>query len=184
MVVGTHDAQERKKNMPKSFLKYAENGHLENRFETGKETDSPFEDEVISAIKNMGYEVEPQVGSAGFFIDIAVKDPKKVGKYILAVECDGASYHSSASARDRDRLRQNVLEGMGWKFHRIWSTDWFRTQSRQIEILKKAIENAIEISNGVRATMAELKKRFPQELGQELDQSFHKENYLKGFGES
>lgn len=131
----------------KSFLKYAETGVLENRFETGKETDSPFEDEVISAIKKMGYDVEPQVGSAGFFIDIAVKDPNKLGKYVLAVECDGASYHSSASARDRDRLRQNVLEGMGWKFHRIWSTDWFRTQSRQIELLKKAIEITINQSN-------------------------------------
>lgn len=131
----------------KSFLKYAESGVLENRFETGKETDSPFEDEVINAIKNMGYEVEPQVGSAGFFIDIAVKDPNKPGKYALAVECDGASYHSSVSARDRDRLRQNVLEGMGWKFHRIWSTDWFRTQSRQIELLKKAIEIEINQTN-------------------------------------
>lgn len=131
----------------KSFLKYAESGVLENRFETGKETDSPFEDEVISAIKKMGYEVEPQVGSAGFFIDIAVKDPRKPGKYVLAIECDGATYHSSVSARDRDRLRQNVLEGMGWKFHRIWSTDWFRTQARQIELLKKAIEIEINQSN-------------------------------------
>jgi very-short-patch-repair endonuclease len=130
----------------KSFLQYAENGHLENRFETGKDTDSPFEDQVISAIRNMGYEVEPQVGSAGFFIDIAVKDPQKPGKYILAVECDGASYHSSVSARDRDRLRQTVLEGMGWDFHRIWSTDWFRTQKKQIDILKESIEIAFEAS--------------------------------------
>lgn len=130
----------------KSFLKYAETGHLENRHETGKETDSPFEDEVISAIKGLGYDPEPQVGSAGFFIDIAVKDPLQPGKYILAVECDGASYHSSASARDRDRLRQNVLENMGWKFHRIWSTDWFRTPKRQIELLKTAIEEAIKQS--------------------------------------
>ncbi|QED38999.1 DUF3320 domain-containing protein [Antarcticibacterium arcticum] len=127
----------------KSFLKYAEHGKLEDRKETGKETDSPFEDQVIKAIKNMGYELEPQVGSAGFFIDIAVKDPERPGKYILAVECDGASYHSTVSARDRDRLRQNVLEGMGWKFHRIWSTDWFRTESKQISLLQAAIENAI-----------------------------------------
>jgi superfamily I DNA and/or RNA helicase/very-short-patch-repair endonuclease len=127
----------------KSFLKYAETGVLENNKETGKETDSPFEDQVISAIKQLGYDVEPQVGSAGFFIDIAVIDPVKKGKYILAVECDGASYHSSANARDRDRLRQNVLENMGWKFHRIWSTDWFRTQKKQIEILKEAIEKSI-----------------------------------------
>jgi len=130
----------------KSFLKYAETGFLESNIETGKETDSPFEDQVIEAIKNLGYEVEPQVGSAGFFIDIAVIDPIQKGRYILAVECDGASYHSSANARDRDRLRQNVLENMGWKFHRIWSTDWFRTPKKQIEVLKEAIEKAISES--------------------------------------
>jgi very-short-patch-repair endonuclease len=127
----------------KSFLKFAESGELENRRETGKDTDSPFEDEVISAIRSLGYDLEPQVGSAGFFIDIAVRDPEKPGRYILAVECDGASYHSSASARDRDRLRQSVLEGLGWRFHRIWSTDWFRNPHKETERLKDSIEAAI-----------------------------------------
>ncbi|MFT6065153.1 MAG: very-short-patch-repair endonuclease [Paraglaciecola sp.] len=128
----------------KSFLKYAQTGKIENRCETGKGTDSPFEDEVIKAIEDLGYKVEPKVGSAGFFIDIAVIDPVKSSKYILAVECDGESYHSSATARDRDRLRQNVSEKLGWTFHRIWSTDWFRTPERQIEKLKIAIENAVK----------------------------------------
>ncbi len=156
----------------KSFLQYAENGHLENRFETGKDTDSPFEDQVISAIRNMGYEVEPQVGSAGFFIDVAVKDPKKPGKYILAVECDGASYHSSVSARDRDRLRQTVLEGMGWDFHRIWSTDWFRTQKKQINILKEAIETAVEASRTSREQLQQsipVQKREEREIIERLE---------------
>jgi len=126
----------------KSFLRYAETGELENRLETGKDTDSPFEDEVISAIRRLGYEIEPQVGSAGFYIDIAVKDSKKPGRYILAVECDGASYHSSITARDRDRLRQSVLEGLGWRFHRIWSTDWFRNPYKETERLKESIEQA------------------------------------------
>jgi very-short-patch-repair endonuclease len=127
----------------KSFLHYAQTGDLENRKETGKDTDSPFEDEVISAIQGLGYDVEPQVGSAGFYIDIAVRDPSKPGRYILAVECDGASYHSSVSARDRDRLRQDVLEGLGWRFHRIWSTDWFRNPYKETERLKGSIERAI-----------------------------------------
>ena len=127
----------------KSFLRFAESGELENRRESGKETDSPFEDEVINAIQSLGYDIEPQVGSAGFFIDIAVRDPEKPGRYILAVECDGASYHSSASARDRDRLRQSVLEGLGWRFHRIWSTDWFRNPHKETERLKEAVESAI-----------------------------------------
>jgi very-short-patch-repair endonuclease/DNA polymerase III delta prime subunit len=124
----------------KAFLKYAESGEIEQRIETGKEADSPFEEEVHDAIKGLGYDVEPQVGSSGFFIDLCVRDPDKLGRYILAVECDGATYHSSASARDRDRLRQGVLEGLGWRFHRIWSTDWFRNPASEVVRLKEVIE--------------------------------------------
>jgi very-short-patch-repair endonuclease/DNA polymerase III delta prime subunit len=127
----------------KNFLTFAESGNLQRHHETGRSADSPFEKQVLAAITAMGYEVEPQVGSAGFFIDLAVRDPGKPGRYALAVECDGASYHSSASARDRDRLRQDVLEGLGWRFHRIWSTDWFRNQRAEIERLQAAIEAAL-----------------------------------------
>jgi very-short-patch-repair endonuclease len=126
----------------KRFLYYAQKGEFENAHETGRETDSPFEDAVIQAINNLGYSVEPQVGSAGFYIDIAVKDPNKPGRYILAVECDGATYHSSRTARDRDRLRQSVLEDLGWRFHRIWSTDWFRNRENEIMRLDTAIKAA------------------------------------------
>src|SRR5690606_36342884 len=83
-----------------------------------------------------------QVGSAGFYIELAVVDPSKPGKYILGIECDGASYHSARSARDRDRLRQEVLEGLGWKIHRIWSTDWFRHPERELARIIEGIEQA------------------------------------------
>ncbi|PKM31581.1 MAG: DUF3320 domain-containing protein [Gammaproteobacteria bacterium HGW-Gammaproteobacteria-11] len=126
----------------KNFLKYAETGELEVARETGKATDSPFELEVIEALRDRNYEVEPQVGTAGYFIDIAVKDPEYPGRYVLAIECDGAAYHSSKSARDRDRLRQGVLEGLGWNFHRIWSTDWFRNPQQEITRAVAAIEAA------------------------------------------
>ena len=128
----------------KNFLIFAESGKLKRHHETGRDLDSPFEEQVLGAMRALGYQVEPQVGSAGFFIDLAVRDPGKPGRYALAVECDGASYHSSASARDRDRLRQDVLEGLGWRFHRIWSTDWFRNQQAEIQRLKVAIEVAIQ----------------------------------------
>src|SRR5712691_5733397 len=98
----------------KHFLKYAETGELDIPRETGREADSPFELEVILALRERGYQLEPQVGTAGYFIDIGVKDPEYPGRYVLAIECDGASYHSARSARDRDRLRQEVLESLGW----------------------------------------------------------------------
>ena len=130
----------------KRFLAYAETGALETFGETGRATDSPFEDQVRSAVEALGYDVEPQVGEAGYFIDLAVRHPEQPGKYVLAIECDGAAYHSSLWARDRDRLRQEVLESLGWRFHRVWSTDWFRDASRkrEIEKIRLAIESAID----------------------------------------
>lgn len=126
----------------KNFLRFAETGELEVAKETGKAADSPFEMEVMEALRERNFEVEPQVGTAGYFIDIAVKDPEYPGRYVLAIECDGAAYHSSRSARDRDRLRQGVLEGLGWNFHRIWSTDWFRNPQQEITRAVGAIEAA------------------------------------------
>jgi very-short-patch-repair endonuclease len=126
----------------KHFLKYAETGELDIPRETGREADSPFELEVMLALGERGYQLEPQVGTAGYFIDIGVKDPNYPGRYVLAIECDGASYHSSRSARDRDRLRQEVLETLGWRFHRIWSTDWFRNPGKETERAVAAIEAA------------------------------------------
>lgn len=126
----------------KHFLHYADSRELIRPTETGKEPDSPFEEEVIATIRGLGYEVQPQVGCAGFYIDIAVRDPSRPGRYMLAVECDGATYHSSKSARDRDRIRQGVLEGLGWRFHRIWSTDWFRSRYKESERLKEVLLEA------------------------------------------
>jgi len=126
----------------KNFLQFAETRELEVVRETGRGVDSPFEAEVLSALRSLGHSVEPQVGTAGYFIDMAVRHPHLPGRYLLAIECDGAAYHSSRSARDRDRLRQGVLEGLGWTFHRIWSTDWFRNRQQEIERVVAAIEAA------------------------------------------
>jgi very-short-patch-repair endonuclease len=126
----------------KNFLKFAETRQLEVVQETGNAVDSPFETEVIDALRDLGHNVEPQVGTAGYFIDLAIRDPDRPGRYLLAVECDGAAYHSSRSARDRDRLRQGVLEGLGWTFHRIWSTDWFRNRAQELQRVVEAIQAA------------------------------------------
>ena len=85
------------------------------------------------------------MGCAGFRIDLAIVDPNSQGEYLIGIECDGATYHSSPVARDRDRLRQQVLEGLGWKIYRIWSTDWYRNREETINRLLKAIEDAENI---------------------------------------
>jgi len=133
----------------KTFLQFAESGILGTPDpDTGREPDSPFEEAVMRALEGEGYVVHPQVGSAGFFVDLAVVQPDNPGRYVLGVECDGATYHSARSARERDRQRQAVLEGHGWKIHRIWSTDWFTRPQDQLERTVQAIEDAIAGSGG------------------------------------
>ena len=124
----------------KRFLQYAESGHLDLPRVTERPFDSPFEEAVHSALTQRGYIVHSQVGSGGYFIDLAVVDPDHQERYLLAIECDGATYHRAQSARDRDRLRQQVLEGLGWTVHRIWSTDWFRNSDRELARLIEVIE--------------------------------------------
>jgi very-short-patch-repair endonuclease len=110
----------------KEYLDAAKTGRLKDAAVAGGDHDSDFEASVCTAIRNAGWEVQAQVGCAGFSIDLAVVDPKHPGRYLLGIECDGATFHSSPTARDRDRLRQSVLESQGWQIHRIWSTDWFQ----------------------------------------------------------
>lgn len=126
----------------KRYLKFAETGELDIPVLTGAELDSPFEEAVAKALHSYGYRVAAQVGSSGFRIDLAVYDPDDEGRFLLAVECDGARYHSSSWARERDRLRQAVLERKGWTFHRIWSTDWFYNRDTEMKKLLDAIERA------------------------------------------
>lgn len=124
----------------KSYLAYAASGRLDAGVDTGRDADSDFEVFVRDRLRLAGYEAVPQVGVSGFFIDLAVRHPDMPGTYLLGVECDGASYHSSRSARDRDILRQQVLEGLGWSIYRIWSTDWFRDPAGQTRKMVAHIE--------------------------------------------
>ena len=126
----------------KRYLKYAETGKSDIVIPTGRGADSPFEEEVADALRKLGLQIDHQIGSAGYFIDLGVKDPERPGRYLLGIECDGATYHSAQSARDRDRLRQQVLEGLDWRIHRIWSTDWFRNPDRELGKVAEAIEAA------------------------------------------
>lgn len=109
---------------------------------TDGDYESEFEREVGEALRAIGLQIEPQVGCAGFRVDLAVKDPRLPGRYLLGIECDGATYHSSPTARDRDRLRQQVLEGLGWRIHRIWSTEWVRDREGELRRVLQAVEQA------------------------------------------
>ncbi len=131
----------------KRFLDYAKTGELQEKAPTGMAPDSKLEIDIAREIRAMGFEVDYQVGTAGFRIDLGIRDPEKPGRYILAVECDGATYHSALWARERDRLRQDVLEGFGWQFHRVWSTDWFHRRDQEIERLRIALEKAKSAAN-------------------------------------
>lgn len=130
----------------RNYLEYARRG-LEvlaiPASPTGMDPESPFEDSVIQRIRDWGYAVEPQVGAAGYRVDIGVRDPERPGRFVLGVECDGYQYHSAQAARDRDRLRDSILTGLGWTMYRIWGTAWYRHREHEEQKLKAAIEAAI-----------------------------------------
>jgi very-short-patch-repair endonuclease len=134
------DGHSRGVRVLKEFLEYAQTGTISPGRRTGVEPDSDFERWFLSRLNAAGYDAHPQVGVAKYRIDIGIVHPDKPGNYILGLECDGATYHSSKSARDRDRLRQDVLEGLNWKIHRVWSTDWYRNPEREFKRLIQNIE--------------------------------------------
>ena len=128
----------------KGYLDYAQNGRLVGQTGVSHgEPDSDFEIAVMSALSREGFECVPQVGVAGFFIDIAVRDPGMPGRYLMGIECDGATYHSSKSTRDRDRVRQSVLEGLDWKIRRIWSTDWFKHPEAELKPIIEELKSLV-----------------------------------------
>ncbi len=132
------------------YLEYAKVGSaalaVDNPLDTELVFDSPFEESVYEFLTSKGFEVATQVGSSGYRIDLAVRDPQDRGHFVCGIECDGASYHSGRTARERDRLRQEVLEGMGWRFVRIWSTEWFRRPAAAREELLGKVRDALRDS--------------------------------------
>ena len=142
----------------KHYLDYAERGvdALDAVCTTDADAEfgSVFEEQVAHVLESMGYRIERQVGCSGYRIDLAVVHPARPGQFALGIECDGATYHSAATARERDRLREQVLNQLGWTLYRIWSTDWFRGRSREVEKLRAAVEAAIAAPSGMRVPEA------------------------------
>ena len=125
------------------YLEYVRNPELAFESEvTGTgEPESPFEEAVLAALRSRGHVVDAQVGVSGYRIDLAIKSEDGEG-YDLGIECDGVTYHSSPTARDRDWLRQQVLEGLGWRIHRVWSTAWVRDPETEIVAIEQALQRA------------------------------------------
>ena len=128
----------------REYLEYARTGLLPaaKSIATDREADSDFELAVAEALRAKGFDTQPQVGVAGYFIDIGVRHPERPGEFLAGIECDGVTYHSSLSARDRDRIRQEILESLGWRGRiiRVWSTDWFADPDAQTSRLLNLLQ--------------------------------------------
>jgi hypothetical protein len=131
----------------KAYLEYAETKGRALAHAAGGEPDSDFEVEVADRLRIRGYKVDLQVGVSrkeerrqNFRIDLGVRHPDHPERFLAGIECDGAAYHSSKSARDRDRLREEVLRSLGWELVRVWSTDWFDNPALETEKLVRKLE--------------------------------------------
>lgn len=136
------------------------------------EFDSPFEAEVCHALEECGLTVHRQIGCAGYRIDLAIVDSAHPGRYLLGIECDGATYHSSKTARDRDRLRQQVLEEMGWRGRilRIWSSDWVQNRSAQIARVLDALQSARYVADAAIPIPEPEEDNLPDEQASSVDE--------------
>lgn len=145
----------------KAFLDYAERGAValaaQDEGSLGP-ADNMFEQSIADALAAKGWEVRTQIGVSGFRIDLGVINPDVAGAYLAGVECDGAQYHSSATARDRDKIRQAVLEGLGWNILRIWSTDWFRNAGDVLDRTHAELEVLLKQDRARRTREAEERK--------------------------
>lgn len=157
----------------RDFLIYAEHKRLDSpALSALADTESPFEREVLQELTTRGIKLVPQVGVCGYRIDFGVLDTEVQGRFICGIECDGASYHSSETARDRDRLRQQVLEGRGWEIHRLWSTDWFKDRAGQIERLLGLIDESRRRAKSEAADKTERRKSAELEQAKQIQEFF------------
>jgi very-short-patch-repair endonuclease len=144
----------------KHFLEFAERGPralAEANVGSVGGYESPFEEAVAAALKSRGWTVHPQVGVSAFRIDLGVVDPDRPGRYLAGVECDGATYHRAATARDRDKLREQVLRGLGWDIVRIWSTDWWIDRDTALDRTDRRLRDLLDAVRARRAAEAQAK---------------------------
>ena len=140
------------------YITYAATSGTElGRVDVDKPPLNDFERDIKQRLEEAAADIriETQYGASGYRIDFAAFHPEQPGRPVLAIEADGASYHSSKSARDRDRLRQEHLERLGWRFHRIWSTEYFRNPEREIDRAVAAWRSAVAAADAPEPEPAE-----------------------------
>jgi len=130
--------------MLRNYIQYVEQGGKlpHDPVTTTSEETNDFEDSIATSLRDRGLIVDEQVGASEYRIDLAIRDPRDKNRYIMAVECDGATYHHTKTARDRDMLREEVLRSQGWKIYRVWSTDWFRDREEALKGILSGLEAA------------------------------------------
>jgi very-short-patch-repair endonuclease len=149
----------------RNFIEYAERGEalpVQLATVTDEETND-FEDAVAEALRERGLQIDQQVGASQYRIDLAIRDPRDPRRWVLGVECDGATYHSARTARDRDELREHVLRQYGWRLHRLWSTDWFRDRETTIAGVLRSLEQAMQITSVSSAAATTIESKGPEE---------------------
>lgn len=135
----------------RDYMDFAERGARAlveaNRGSVG-DYESPFKQAVARALRDRGWQVIPQIGVSCFRIDLGVVHPERPGTFLAGVECDGASYHSAATARDRDKVREAILRGLGWDLVRVWSTDWWTNKTRATDSLDEKLRHLLQTEAG------------------------------------
>ncbi|MCJ2084070.1 DUF3320 domain-containing protein [Methylobacterium sp. J-090] len=152
----------------KHFLEFAERGPraLAEAFApTGGDVESPFEAAVMAALEARGWSVHTQIGVSGFRIDLGIVHPDAPGRYLAGIECDGATYHRSATARDRDRLREQVLVDLGWRIRRVWSTDWWMDAGHALDKLDGRLREDLETDRRQAVETKDAAPIIPPEIG-------------------
>lgn len=152
----------------KTYIDFADSGNLAiARAETGfyatDKFDSDFEEEVADQLRKHGWTVKTQIGISKFRIDLGVVHPDFTGRFLAGIECDGATYHSSHSARDRDRIRQIILEKLGWTLVRIWSTDFFKNPKAVIQHVHNELNSLLKDSRTIETETKEKEAKEKQE---------------------
>lgn len=158
----------------KNYLEFAERGPVAlAEYSSANygvdQFDSPFEQSVAMTLREKGWKVQTQIGVSKFRVDLGVIHPDHPGEYLAGIECDGATYHGSSSARDRDRVRQGILENLGWNIVRLWSTDYFHDAEYVMNKIHEQLGTILQEDREKKSKRAKKESEAPHEEGQKIE---------------